>query len=187
MTSVCVEWRNWLRLWKFCCHQSTRTYFKGRTYIKIILENHTRSYYRVGLAIGETRYFESFPDDVISVFQIQIQSKIILQIRKTNLVQIQIPATFIRQSHMAVTAWIESMTRLESRWKKRWLDSDRVFQRMTLLDSSRSQWLETRVIIIFTKSLSLRWVNPVRLHTKKQRIFCFSDDQDWRKFSVLTA
>jgi len=27
-------------------HQSTRAYFKGRAYIKIILKNHARSYYR---------------------------------------------------------------------------------------------------------------------------------------------
>ena len=35
---------------------STRAYFKGRAYIKIILKNHARSYLRVGLIIRETRY-----------------------------------------------------------------------------------------------------------------------------------
>jgi len=36
-------------------HQSARAYFKGRAYIKIILENHARSYYLVRLIIGEAR------------------------------------------------------------------------------------------------------------------------------------
>ena len=35
------------------------------------------------------------------------------------------------------------------------------------LDSCHSQWLETRVEVIFTKSLSSCWTNPVRLHTEK--------------------
>ena len=30
----------------------TRVYFKGRTYIKIILKNQARSYYQIGLIIG---------------------------------------------------------------------------------------------------------------------------------------
>ena len=47
---------DWLKLGKFCCHQSTRVYFKGRAYIKIILRNQARSYYWVGLIIGKTRY-----------------------------------------------------------------------------------------------------------------------------------
>ena len=46
---------DWLRLGKFCRHQSIRAYFKGRNYIKIILKIHARSYYWVGLIIGETR------------------------------------------------------------------------------------------------------------------------------------
>ena len=36
---------DWLRLETFCRHQSTRAYYKGRAYIKIILKNHARSYY----------------------------------------------------------------------------------------------------------------------------------------------
>ena len=36
---------------------STRAYFKGRAYIKIILKNHARSYFAGGggIIIGETR------------------------------------------------------------------------------------------------------------------------------------
>jgi len=87
--------------------------------------------------------------------------------------------TFMLQ---AVIAWLESMTRLESRllvtrtrlesrWKKWWLDSSHVFHRMSRLDSSHSQWLETRVRVIFTKSLSSWWTSPVGLHTKKWGFF----------------
>jgi len=39
------------------------------------------------------------------------------------------------------------------------------------LDSSHSQWLETWVRVIFTKSLSSWWTNPVRLHTEKWAYF----------------
>ena len=51
------------------------------------------------------------------------------------------------------------------------LDSSHVFHRMTRLVSSHSQWLETRVRVIFAKSLSLWWANPIRLHTKKWTFF----------------
>ena len=37
---------DWLRLGKFFRHQSTRAYFQSKAYIKIILKNHARSYYR---------------------------------------------------------------------------------------------------------------------------------------------
>jgi len=37
-------------------HQSPKAYSKDRAYIKTILKNHARSYYRVGLFVGETRY-----------------------------------------------------------------------------------------------------------------------------------
>ena len=43
---LCVEECDWLRLGKFCRHQSTRVYFKSRVYIKIVLKNLARSYYR---------------------------------------------------------------------------------------------------------------------------------------------
>ena len=46
-------------------------------------------------------------------------------------------------------------------------------------------WVETRVI--FAKSLSHWWANPIRLHAKKWAFFCFSDFHDWRTFSVLTV
>ena len=51
MMCVCVEECDWLRLGKFCHHQSTRVYFKGRAHVKIILKN------TVGL-IGETPYLK---------------------------------------------------------------------------------------------------------------------------------
>ena len=53
------------------------------------------------------------------------------------------------------------------------LDSSHVFHKMTRLDSSHSQWLETPVTVIFTVSLSSWWTNPVRLHAKKWA-FCAS-------------
>jgi len=50
-------------------------------------------------------------------------------------------------------------------------DSTRVTFFTEWLDSSHSHWLEsqslTRVRVIFTKSLSSWWTNPVRLRTKK--------------------
>jgi len=61
--------------------------------------------------------------------------------------------------------------RLESRWNKWWLDSTRVTFFTEWFDSSHSQWLETRVRVIFSKSLSTWWTNPVRLHTKKWGFF----------------
>jgi len=52
----CLRRMMWLAERKFCRHQSTRAYIKGTAYIKIILKNHVRSYYRVGIIIVETRY-----------------------------------------------------------------------------------------------------------------------------------
>jgi len=68
-------------------------------------------------------------------------------------------------------------------------DSTRVTLRKMLagLDWSHVFHKMTRVRVIFTKSLSSWWTNPVRLHTKNWAFFCFSDDQVWRKFSVLPA
>ena len=79
-------------------------------------------------------------------------------------------------------AWLESMTRLEprilvtrtrleSRWVKWWLDSTRITFFTEWLDSSHTQWLKTRVRVVFTKSLSSWWINPVPLHTKKWVFF----------------
>ena len=75
------------------------------------------------------------------------------------------------------------MTRLKSRFW--WLDSSRVmlrkiisrldsshvFHRMTRIDSSHNQWLETRVRVIFAKSQSLWSTTPVCLHAKKWSFF----------------
>ena len=36
----------------------TGAYFWGRAYIKSILKNHTRTYLRLGLILGKTRYFQ---------------------------------------------------------------------------------------------------------------------------------
>jgi len=36
-SSGVFEWFDWLRLGKFCRHQSTRAYFKGGAYIKIVV------------------------------------------------------------------------------------------------------------------------------------------------------
>ena len=75
-------------------------------------------------------------------------------------------------------AWLESWTRLDSShylWRlgldsshvEKNGDSTRVTFFTKWLDSSHSQWLATRVRVIFTISLSSWWTNPVRLHTKK--------------------
>jgi len=61
--------------------------------------------------------------------------------------------------------FVVTRTRLESCWEKWWLTLVTFFTKW--LDSSHSQWLETRVRVIFTISLSSWWTNPVRLHTKK--------------------
>ena len=75
---------------------------------------------------------------------------------------------------------INDSTRLESRFLVTWTrvtlrkmvtQLESCFHRMTRLDSSHNQWLETRVRVIFTKSLSSWWTNPRRLHTKKWAIF----------------
>ena len=63
---------------------------------------------------------------------------------------------------LAVMAWLESMTRLESRFlvtqtwlesllEKWWLHSSHVFPRMTRLQTRHNQWFEIRARVIFTK------------------------------------
>ena len=82
----------------------------------------------------------------------------------------------------SVIAWLESMTWLDSSHDFWWLgfdlshverngDSARVTFFTEWLDSSHSQWLETRVRVIFTKCLSSWWTYPVRLHGKKWGFF----------------
>ena len=67
-----------------------------------------------------------------------------------------------------VTNFDESdSTRVTLRKMVTGFDSSHVFHRMTRIDSSHSQWLGTRVKVIFTKFLSFWWANPVSLHTKK--------------------
>jgi len=60
-----------------------------------------------------------------------------------------------------VIAWLESKTRLESRF----------LVTLARLESSHSQWLETRVRVIFAKSQSIWSTNPVCSHTKKLSFF----------------
>ena len=55
--------------------------------------------------------------------------------------------------------------------KKSWLNSARATFSTEWIDSSHNQWLETLVRVIFTKSLSLWWTDPVRVHTKKWTFF----------------
>jgi len=50
-------------------------------------------------------------------------------------------------------------------------DSTRVTFFTEWLESSQSKWLETRVRVILTKSLSSSWTNPVGLPTKKWAFF----------------
>ena len=54
------------------------SYFKGRAYIKIILKIHARSYFRVGLIIGETRYntrsyYNTFNSSYYNTFNLRAQ------------------------------------------------------------------------------------------------------------------
>ena len=85
----------------------------------------------------------------------------------------------------AVIAWLESMTRLESwflvtrtrlewRWEKWWLDSTRV----TVNDSSQSHFYKISEFLID---------KPTSCALKEKSMFCFSDDQDWCKFSVCLS
>ena len=86
-----------------------------------------------------------------------------------------------------------------SRDSSQWLDSTRVsifgdsdstrvtfFYRMTRLDTSHNQWLETQVRVNFTKSWNVWATSRVGLHSKKWafllhwRMFQF-----WRKSSVV--
>ena len=62
----------------------------------------------------------------------------------------------------ATITWLEAVNRLETRWEKWWPDSTRV---------TFNQWLETWVRVIFTKSLSSWWTNPVRLYTNEWAFF----------------
>jgi len=95
---------------------------------------------------------------------------------------------------LPVIAWLESLirlksrflvtrTRLESSWEKQWLDSTGVTffaewvesQSMTR-DSSRSHFYKISEFLMDKASSFAH---------KEISIFCFSDDHDWRKFSVL--
>jgi len=71
--------------------------------------------------------------------------------------------------------FLVTRTRLESRWERWWIESTRVTFFTECLVSSHNQWLNTRVRVIFTKSLSLWswWANPVRLDTKKWAYFAW--------------
>ena len=67
----------------------------------------------------------------------------------------------------SVIAWLESMTRLESRWKKSWLDLSHFFTEW--LESTRVTVNDSRLeSVISTKFLSSWWTSPVRLHTKNE-------------------
>jgi len=70
-----------------------------------------------------------------------------------------------------VTAWLESMTRLDSSHVEKDGDSTRVTFFTEWLHSSHNQWLEIRVRVIFAKSQRLWSTNPVWLHTKKWSFF----------------
>ena len=67
--------------------------------------------------------------------------------------------------------FLVTLTRIESRWERWWLDSCRFTFFTEWLDSSHDHWLETRVRVIFAKSQSFSLTNPVCLHTKKWSFF----------------
>jgi len=67
-------------------------------------------------------------------------------------------------------------TRLESCWEKWWFYSTRVRFFTEWLDSSQSHFYKISEFLID---------KPSSFTHKEISIFCFGDDQDWRKFSVL--
>ena len=67
--------------------------------------------------------------------------------------------------------FLVTLTRITLRKMVTRLASSHVFHRMTRLDLSHNQWLETRVRVIFAESQSLWSTNPVRLHAKKWSFF----------------
>jgi len=86
---------------------------------------------------------------------------------------------------LAVGAWLVPMTRLESRflvaltrleshWKKWWLDSSHVFHKMTRPESHS--------MTHFYKISEFLMDKPSSFAHKEMRIFCFSDDQHWGNF-----
>jgi len=67
--------------------------------------------------------------------------------------------TRVNDSTRLESRFLLTRTRLESRWEIWWLDTTRVTFFTKWLDSSHSHWLETRVRVIFTKSLTVWWTN----------------------------
>ena len=63
------------------------------------------------------------------------------------------------------------------------LDSSHVFHRMTRLElqSMTREWSQSH----FYKISEFLIDKPTSCALKEKSILCFSDDQDWRKFSVL--
>ena len=78
-----------------------------------------------------------------------------------------------------VIGWLESMTRLDSSHDLWWLglDSSHVFRKMTR-DSSQSH---------FYNIFEFLMDKPSSFAHNEMSILCFSDDQDWRKFSVFLS
>jgi len=100
-----------------------------------------------------------------------------------------------------VIAWLESITRLDSSHNFWWLgldsshvekngNSNRLESRFSQNDSTR---LESQSMTrdssqsYFYKIYEFLMDKPTSFARKKMSNFCFSDDQDWRKLSVLPA
>ena len=110
----------------------------------------------------------------------------------------KISPTNMLRAPLAVIAWLESMTRLESRflvtrnrlesrWEKSWLDSTRV--------TFFTKWLYSNRVVVNESRLESKsflqnlWVPDGQTQfvcPQKMSIFCFSDGQDRRKFSILS-
>ena len=87
-----------------------------------------------------------------------------------------------------VIAWLESrflmtLTRLESRWERWWLDSTRVTFFTEWLDSSHNQRLESES---FLQNLRASDRQTQFVCIQRNDRFWSSNDQNWCKFSVLT-
>jgi len=80
------------------------------------------------------------------------------------------PSVPWRRVYMAVIAWLESMTRLDSQFL---VTRTRLESQSMTRDSSQSH---------FYKITGFLMDKPSSFAHKEMRIFCFSDDQDWGNF-----
>jgi len=91
--------------------------------------------------------------------------------------------TRVNHSNQLESRFLVTRIRHESRWERWWLDSSHAFHRMTRLES-QSMTRDS------SQSYFCKIFEPLmdkRCFRTKKWAFCFGDDQDWRKFSILTV